>query len=84
MFHCVLKYLESVANKLRGEVHQRAELLEWQLRGGHFGAITVRSWPGVILNDRSGAGIPVILKSTRSDHVPLTVSVSINHCTFAS
>jgi hypothetical protein len=45
MFHCVLKYLESVANKLPGEVHQRAELLEWQLWGGHFGAITVRSWP---------------------------------------
>ena len=33
MFHCVLKYLESVANKLPGEVHQRAELLEWQLWG---------------------------------------------------
>jgi hypothetical protein len=45
MFHCVLKYLESVANKIPGEIHQRAELLEWQLWGGHFGAITVRSWP---------------------------------------
>jgi hypothetical protein len=48
MFHCVLKYLESVANKLPGEVHQRAELLEWQLWGGHFGAITVRSWPPAV------------------------------------
>jgi hypothetical protein len=54
MFHCVLKYLESVANKLPGEVHQRAELLEWQLWGGQFGAITVRSWPATARRRHDG------------------------------
>jgi hypothetical protein len=71
MFHCVLKYLESVANKLPGEVHQRAELLEWQLWGGHFGAITVRSWPGASLNDRSLAARAAVQPGVSVEALPI-------------